>query len=609
MRTLPFVVCVGGLGAFLITGCGNGGSNGTGGNGGDGGTGGTPLPTVLDVSFRLDTSAASNAVIDASGGVVQVVGNDVEYSLAFPAGVLSEATQITLTPLLDMVASGGEAIAGVHMAPSGLDLVIPATLTMTVAAVQEPGLMGVLTDDAGRAVDLVLVNVEGMTLELPISHFSAAVALRLSCEQARIADSSWARLLDFPAQAAARMEIRGRAAYCMRAEDPGRWTDPDEFWEFFYDYMATELCSVLADWYTAPADRGGLLAYIQSETDCVELLSRGINDRWELEAYSQHSAHYALYLPGADECLLPLPASVCGYDRKSTCAHPSDLAAVSWNDLYHVALNRFQMLDAACSNGQVSDDELIECIGWTAKLDDLSPLELLADESVLLETAMADAKDCGIRYIQTDPEAVFLCGGQDVELKFTGLDKNRTPVPIPSNVLVSLTSLDGAGLVGLYSWPETPNPLVVGAWGGEATVKLQALANGLVEVATGETHVTIDPICGRYNVASNVTELCSGEVYVYAEQYPVNVLPTGSPNSYLWNTAFAADVPVSVVGTQLSWSASYPDEGGTTAEEFSGTFAEPRFAGTSSWVWTGPKGQICTGDSTFAGLRECLRCR
>jgi hypothetical protein len=587
------------LSAFSIAGCGNGASNGTGGNGGDGGIGGTPLPTVLDVSFSLDTAAATSAVIDANGGLVRVVGNDAEYSLAFPAGVLTEATQVTLTPLLDMLASGGEAIAGVQMAPSGLDLTVPATLTMTVATAQEPGLIGVLTDDAGRAVDLVPVNVTGTTLELPISHFSAAVAVKLSCQEARIADAQWARTLDFPPQATARINIRYRAAYCMMAET-GAWTD-----EYFYEYLGTEVCSVFADWYTAPADRGGLLAFILSETDCVELLSRGANERIALLEIGESLGSRLL------QCSLPLPGSVCGYDGKSTCSHPSDVVFVSWKDLYHVALKRFETLDAACSNGQVTDDELIECIGWTAKLDDLAPLESLADESVLLETAMADAKECGIRYLQTDPEAVFLCGGQDVELKFTGLDKDRNPVPVPSNVRFMLEVADGTSerIMDLYSWPETLDPLVVGAWGGEATVKLKALADGLVEVATGETHVTIDPICGRYNVSSTVTELCSGEVYVYAEQYPVNVLPTGNPNSYLWNTAFAADVPVSVVGNQLSWSASYPDEGGTTAEEFSGTFVEPGFSGTSSWVWTGSKGQICTGDSTFAGLRECLRCR
>ena len=57
-------------------------------------------------------------------------------------------------------------------------------------------------------------------------------------------------------------------------------------------------------------------------------------------------------------------------------------------------------------------------------------------------------------------------------------------------------------------------------------------------------------------------------------------------------------------GTQSSWSGSYPEDGGTTTEEFTVTFTNSNtmFNGGSTWTWTAGLGG-CSGSSTITGSK------
>lgn len=57
-------------------------------------------------------------------------------------------------------------------------------------------------------------------------------------------------------------------------------------------------------------------------------------------------------------------------------------------------------------------------------------------------------------------------------------------------------------------------------------------------------------------------------------------------------------------GTQGSWSGSYPEDGGTTTEEFTVTFTSNNtmFNGGSTWTWSDGLGG-CSGSSTITGSK------
>jgi hypothetical protein len=56
-------------------------------------------------------------------------------------------------------------------------------------------------------------------------------------------------------------------------------------------------------------------------------------------------------------------------------------------------------------------------------------------------------------------------------------------------------------------------------------------------------------------------------------------------------------------GNSLSWSGSYPEDGGTTTTSISLTFASnSSLSGSSSWSWTDGM-ESCTGTSTISGSK------
>ena len=142
-----------------------------------------------------ETELAATAEIGPDGGEVSAVGGDgTVYRLEVPEGALVSETAITITPVSaipDLPLTGG-LLAAVELAPDGLQLWQPATLTIELPSAPDPAdLAGFGWTGAGENVHLSLVQVEGSVLTLGVTHFSGAGA-------AIVAPENLAALLALP---------------------------------------------------------------------------------------------------------------------------------------------------------------------------------------------------------------------------------------------------------------------------------------------------------------------------------------------------------------------------------------------------------------------------
>ena len=89
----------------------------------------------------LDTSRQSAAVIGPDGGAVSATGaDDIRYDLVLPPGALDQEREIALTPvtsIANLPLSGGLRAAA-HFEPSGIQLGVAATLTITFPGAVPP---------------------------------------------------------------------------------------------------------------------------------------------------------------------------------------------------------------------------------------------------------------------------------------------------------------------------------------------------------------------------------------------------------------------------------------------------------------------------------------
>jgi hypothetical protein len=93
-------------------------------------------PNPLEVQVKLDQKSTATQKIGPEGGSVSLKdANGVQYKLDIPAGALTEQTEIKLTAVKDIGGwpLDGAMLAGVTMAPDGLQLLDPATLTIKLA--------------------------------------------------------------------------------------------------------------------------------------------------------------------------------------------------------------------------------------------------------------------------------------------------------------------------------------------------------------------------------------------------------------------------------------------------------------------------------------------
>ncbi len=119
--------------------------------------------------------AATATILPAQGGEVQATAaNGARYTLRVPAGALLEPATITLTPgTLSGLPGGGSALAAVQAAPSGLQFVVPATLTITVPGGVPAGPLSALVTGAGGFEALPAFRTGPTTaVILGVTHFS-----------------------------------------------------------------------------------------------------------------------------------------------------------------------------------------------------------------------------------------------------------------------------------------------------------------------------------------------------------------------------------------------------------------------------------------------------
>ena len=119
--------------------------------------------------------AATATILPAQGGEVQATAaNGVRYTLRVPAGALLAPATITLTPgTLSGLPGGGSALATVQAAPSGLQFVVPATLTIAAPGGVPAGPLSALVTGEGGFEALPAFKTGPTTaVILGVSHFS-----------------------------------------------------------------------------------------------------------------------------------------------------------------------------------------------------------------------------------------------------------------------------------------------------------------------------------------------------------------------------------------------------------------------------------------------------
>lgn len=194
---------------------------------GCGGPPGPNGPQPLDVVVTIDEARSLTATIPLGGGTIEATAEDgTVYTLSIPADALVDQVTVTMTPVMNVSGApvSGAAVLGVQLAPEGLRLFQPVTLT-----VQPPG---------GAAVEAMAFAYQGdgkefhgyplapdpHSLTLGLLHFSGYVvvlgpALEMSTPYEQFAPADWEGEIEHALQELLRAEREAQ----LRGE-PG---DPD----------------------------------------------------------------------------------------------------------------------------------------------------------------------------------------------------------------------------------------------------------------------------------------------------------------------------------------------------------------------------------------------
>ena len=140
-----------------------------------------PSAPESPATFEVESDRTARETLGPSGGSIGVTSAaGIQYVLDLPPGALTADCEIEVTPVRSMGAlplSGGLA-GGVDLAPEGLLLLVPATLTMTGAAApdSEQVLIGFKYEGDGAAFDLTPVIPGPTGTRVFVTHFSGAGA-------------------------------------------------------------------------------------------------------------------------------------------------------------------------------------------------------------------------------------------------------------------------------------------------------------------------------------------------------------------------------------------------------------------------------------------------
>ncbi|MEX2162524.1 MAG: hypothetical protein WD751_11530 [Anaerolineales bacterium] len=217
---------------------------------------GASEPNPLNVSVILDDDLAASAVISAAGGSLSAQAADgAKFTLVLPEGALQGDETITLTPLsgVEGLPFSGGVVGGVQLAPEGLRLLQPATLTIespdtTAAEGFETVAFGYHED--GQGVYLNPSTIEGNVLTLEIWHFSGAAAAQATPTEIQTQHQEYVPSIAEDAFTQRVMEYQGieRQAQMMGEGDPEGLQRMNEFLREAYDsFIAPQLPIALAD--------------------------------------------------------------------------------------------------------------------------------------------------------------------------------------------------------------------------------------------------------------------------------------------------------------------------------------------------------------------------
>src|SRR5262245_9778627 len=122
---------------------------------------------------RDDSHQATGLVTTAGGTLTATAADGTSYALEVPAGALPDDETITLTPLAAVggIPVGKRILAGVHAEPSGLQFVMPATLTITLPRAPAERLVGFVYDGEGTDFGGTLAITDGPSARLRVTHF------------------------------------------------------------------------------------------------------------------------------------------------------------------------------------------------------------------------------------------------------------------------------------------------------------------------------------------------------------------------------------------------------------------------------------------------------
>jgi hypothetical protein len=136
-------------------------------------------PNPRNLQPTLAASSTASADMGWAGGTIEASGPaGASYRLEIPPEALPVQTTITMTPLSELTGFGSldaslEHMLGVELEPEGLQLLVPATLTMMPAVALPPA--GIATGDYlghGEDAGLLLADTTDTTITFEISHFS-----------------------------------------------------------------------------------------------------------------------------------------------------------------------------------------------------------------------------------------------------------------------------------------------------------------------------------------------------------------------------------------------------------------------------------------------------
>ncbi|MCC7383319.1 MAG: putative metal-binding motif-containing protein [Deltaproteobacteria bacterium] len=148
----------------------------------------------------LEPERAITRTVMAAGALLETTGGDgTIFQLSVPPGAIAGpgGAAITMTPISTMthLPAVGAFLGGVHLAPEGLELELPATLTMVLPSGQVPSqATGIVLP--GRGADRVRFHDasaggSGGTLSLDLVHFSSAGAIAGSTADQTDTDSAY----------------------------------------------------------------------------------------------------------------------------------------------------------------------------------------------------------------------------------------------------------------------------------------------------------------------------------------------------------------------------------------------------------------------------------